>query len=557
MADFSSPTAGLPDVQDLLGNLIGQIQPNMKATQDQMGAMQEYIKTQQRDQLNIPALQFAAGLLKPTRTGSFGESLGNAGEGALGALQKQREIDLDRQSKILELTQAKGALLAQQTQMLMPFAQMQMVGKAFDGLGGGGVPTAPGGAADPSAGPVPIPGGPPGSGAAPPVPGGAGASIPDPLARYRGLFQMAAITKNPQLASAASEMLKNDPAAQAALKGATVRAEHAAALPFVGAEAGAKTGAEKAAAAPYEFLEVTNPDGSKSKVPISSVATPGARPGVPSGMAAMPGIPATTGPAAAPAGAAAAAGAAGGVAPAAGLTVAPSAAAATGLEMASAEAKKIPDAVISLEQQDQRMAAIDEVMQRYQTGAFSEPKADALAALRAVGINVKDTDTASPGAFQEFRKNSIGQVFEKLKEFSGGVRVAEIEGLGKIVTDPNLQPEANAAISAQVRGVIDWRKSMLNDYAKEYEGGKINAPAGWYTKWIESHPLGNFIGERLAKTPVMGVAPDKVPVGGLGVADRDVGDALAKGDKYIRVSKDRFVPISQYGDYLRAQGGAK
>lgn len=281
MADY---TQGLPDVQDLLGSLIGQIQPNMKATQDQMGAMQDYIKNQQRDQLNIPALQFAAGLLKPTKTGSFAESVGNAGEGALGALQKQREIDLDRQAKILELTQAKGALLAQQTQMLMPFAQMQMVQKAFGDAGGGGPTAAPGGAADPSAGPVGVPGA--GSMGGAPAPAGGLGPIPDPLAKYRGLLQMAAITKNPQLATAAAEMMRNSPELQAALKGATVKAEHAAALPFVGPEAGAKVGAEKAAGAPYDLLDVRDPaTGAPGKMSVAEYLKRK------SGMPAMPGIP--------------------------------------------------------------------------------------------------------------------------------------------------------------------------------------------------------------------------------------------------------------------------
>lgn len=511
MADFSQgSTQGLPDIQSLLGSVVSQIQPSMQETSNQMGALQDYIRGQQKDQMNIPALQFAAGLLKPTRTGSFGESVGEAGSGALESLQKQRSIDLDRQSKILELQQAKGSLLAQQAQMLLPFAKMQQTQSILGGDTGN--PPAMGGA--PTAAPA----------------NSAGSAK---FASYQNKINALAVW-NPEAAAILQKQMEQDP-------------------DVASYRAGQVKGAEKGAEAPYDFVDIKMPDGSMAKVPMSAIVHPG---GAARQVAAAPGAaPGVAPPAISPPVVAA-----GGTGlPPGAISTAPNMAQETGIKMAATEAEKVPEALESLEQQDQRMQSIGDVMQKYQTGAFSEPKADALAALRAAGFNVKDTDTANPAALQEFRKNSVGQIFDKVKEFGGQVKVAEITGLGKVVTDPDLQPEANQAIAAQIRGVIDWRKQMLGDYAKDYHGNKVSDPATWKDDWIKAHPLGQFVGNRLAQTPVMGVTPENVPNGALGVADKDYADSkgnitVRKGDKFMRMD-NHAVPLSRLDEYYAMKGG--
>lgn len=142
MADAPSPTSGLPDIYAMAASQLPDVMQayskSMNDTQNQMGALQDYIKNQQNDQLNIPALQFAAGLLKPTRTGSFGESVGAGAEGALSALQKQREIDLDRQAKIMEIQQGKSKLLGDQISTLGPMYQTKQIQDALARLHGQG-----------------------------------------------------------------------------------------------------------------------------------------------------------------------------------------------------------------------------------------------------------------------------------------------------------------------------------------------------------------------------------------------------------------------------------
>lgn len=68
----------------------------------------------QYSMFNDPAAMFALaqGFLSPTRTGSFGESMGNAAGMAVGPLSKARQADQDRMDKIAKLreTQVKLAL---------------------------------------------------------------------------------------------------------------------------------------------------------------------------------------------------------------------------------------------------------------------------------------------------------------------------------------------------------------------------------------------------------------------------------------------------------------
>ena len=68
----------------------------------------------QYSMFNDPAAMFALaqGFLSPTRTGSFGESVGNAAGMAVGPLSKARQADQDRMDKIAKLreTQVRLAL---------------------------------------------------------------------------------------------------------------------------------------------------------------------------------------------------------------------------------------------------------------------------------------------------------------------------------------------------------------------------------------------------------------------------------------------------------------
>ncbi len=112
----------------------------------------------------------------------------------------------------------------------------------------------------------------------------------------------------------------------------------------------------------------------------------------------------------------------------------------------------------------QRLQALASIMQTYQPGAFAEQKGNLIANLRAAGFNVPATATANPAAFQEFTKNAVANVFNDVKGMGGRVLVSEIQGLTKANANPELQPEAAAAIIGQGLGVINYEDQHTQDY---------------------------------------------------------------------------------------------
>jgi hypothetical protein len=84
-------------------------------------ALMEFLNTQ-RGTGPSPLLQLASGLLRPTRAGGFGESLAAGAEGYAGALQQQRQSDLDRAMRIQQLQAATANLGLQATQQQMALA---------------------------------------------------------------------------------------------------------------------------------------------------------------------------------------------------------------------------------------------------------------------------------------------------------------------------------------------------------------------------------------------------------------------------------------------------
>ena len=94
------------------------IQQNLEQGRAANSALMQFLQSQ-RGTGPSPMLQLASGLLRPTRAGGFGESLAAGAEGYAGALQQQRQSELDRAMRIQQLQQATANLNMQATQQRM------------------------------------------------------------------------------------------------------------------------------------------------------------------------------------------------------------------------------------------------------------------------------------------------------------------------------------------------------------------------------------------------------------------------------------------------------
>jgi hypothetical protein len=144
-----------------------------------------------------------------------------------------------------------------------------------------------------------------------------------------------------------------------------------------------------------------------------------------------------------------------------------------------------------LNQQNQRLEAMKEIMTHWQPGGIAENMAQIRNVARSFNIPVKD-----PSDAYEFMKNSTGEVFDALKDQKGAVRNLEITGLSKSNPSPNIPSEANAAMIAQLQGVIKQRQDFYNDYAqwRKSEGAKGDqSPELFAQQWQKSHDIGTYV----------------------------------------------------------------
>jgi hypothetical protein len=111
-----------------------------------------------------------------------------------------------------------------------------------------------------------------------------------------------------------------------------------------------------------------------------------------------------------------------------------------------------------------RVNGLLDIMTQYETGKFADTKGEIVGKLRGIGINVKDTDTASPAKFEIFMKGAIKNVFDDLP--GGKILLAEISGLSKANANSTMQPEANAKILGDALAAVKYEDKYVLDYAK-------------------------------------------------------------------------------------------
>lgn len=96
--------------------------------QAQLDALQRALDQRMQMPFNPTMMALAAGFLKPTQTGGFGESLGYAAEGAANAAEKER-------SRRSEVEKMKLELALKQYELNQDAAGRQMLGQALGGIG--------------------------------------------------------------------------------------------------------------------------------------------------------------------------------------------------------------------------------------------------------------------------------------------------------------------------------------------------------------------------------------------------------------------------------------
>jgi hypothetical protein len=188
----------------------------------------------------------------------------------------------------------------------------------------------------------------------------------------------------------------------------------------------------------------------------------------------------------------------------------------------------------------ERLDAMANLLETFQSGAGADAKAAAIAAVRAAGFQIPDSATANPAAVEQFSKNATANIFSNAKDIGGRVLVSELDGLAKSNANPNMQPASNAAILAQQKGLLNWEDQHYQDYSAWRQANPYATDAsGFETAWAKAHPVGAY---------VAAAKKDIAPLGAPLPAQGQLSDGQAyivKGQK-VRwdAGSSAFVPFS-------------
>ncbi|MDX7949563.1 hypothetical protein P7D22_00010 [Lichenihabitans sp. Uapishka_5] len=176
----------------------------------------------------------------------------------------------------------------------------------------------------------------------------------------------------------------------------------------------------------------------------------------------------------------------------------------------SALLSKLNDGATSFQERQvagERLDALGNLLSTFQTGANSDAFNNAAANLRSFGIDVPDTATTNPAAMQTFAKNAYASVLSAMREQGNKQFVAEVQSAINSNPNPNLQPAANQAMIAQIKGIQSYRDQNYRDYSDWYDGNKgASNDAKFQTDWAKANPLSRYVGDAKKEIAPLGVA---------------------------------------------------
>jgi hypothetical protein len=151
-----------------------------------------------------------------------------------------------------------------------------------------------------------------------------------------------------------------------------------------------------------------------------------------------------------------------------------------------------------------RVGTLSSIMEKYETGAWDTYKSAIVGQLRAAGFDVPQDAAAD---VQRIIKDSVKQVYDQAKQIGNKVLVAEIEGLSKTVPGVGLQPDANRALLAQMKGILNWEQKYNNDFM-QYRKENPSDPnvEQWQSEWISKNPVKSFVKAAYNETAPKGMS---------------------------------------------------
>ena len=159
----------------------------------------------------------------------------------------------------------------------------------------------------------------------------------------------------------------------------------------------------------------------------------------------------------------------------------------------------------------QNLNKIKDIIENYETGTGASWKAQAAGYLSAAGLPVLKTDTTDQAAFAAFLKDAYTQVLTQGS--GGGGETDNLRGMiERSFANPNLPPESNKAILAQVEGQLryedEYAKHMAERIGKSQLVDQKLVGDQWRAADREKNNPEYYRAEAYRNTAVLGATPE-------------------------------------------------
>lgn len=185
----------------------------------------------------------------------------------------------------------------------------------------------------------------------------------------------------------------------------------------------------------------------------------------------------------------------------------------------------------------EQLDVIKGVLETYESGSLSGRKAQAQALAKSLGIHIPDTATMSAAEYEKFLKATLRNVFSDVRDMGGRPLVSEIQGFEKATASPELQPEANKEILAQLYARLNQLDKYYGDTATEMTKNKALDRGAYTGNWLKQkeNSLVPMVEEVKRDLAVRGATPSDIK-------------SLKEGHAYI-VEPGQFPGVTERGKY--------
>ena len=161
--------------------------------------------------------------------------------------------------------------------------------------------------------------------------------------------------------------------------------------------------------------------------------------------------------------------------------------------------KEWQDAGAAAQIADQRLQTIQSAFQDIQTGAWQEEKADMLAKLKAIGINLPGTADISDVelALHENYKSTLQTLKAANPRFTG----QEFRVTAETSEHPDIQPGANFQMLSEDRAILRQAQQLPQDWIEAQNMSRGAGQPGWVdpgqfqTAWQAANPLSKTVAQ--------------------------------------------------------------